>query len=374
MRFLPTITLAALTTGAVATRISSPRWDKYAEERGFTGHEDPQEFGHGGLQAREADPEAIESWEHAHGSQAPTYKLYGEHEGFGQHAARSEPVFHGDRYGHGRDQPLHAAHHARSAPEHFGHPFEGHQHGSEHHARSVPATPEGHRPGGDKHYDESQGHEKQHFARAMKDTAASTSLARPEAEAEAYRMPYEHASLAEHDGYHHARDAEARMPFEHTAQPFPRPHQARDAEARMPYEHASPAESNEHGQHRARDAGARMPYEHTVQPFPRPHQAREAEAQPVNSWSQPAEAQEEGQNYFSKLSHAASQATAKATTTQAAPAPPQGWRVYARNAATTTQQAAHPTEAYGWAGEEGAKYTAAKTAAPKMAGGWGFPW
>ncbi|KAK0258291.1 hypothetical protein B0A54_00124 [Friedmanniomyces endolithicus] len=83
MHFLPALTLATLATSALAKKLPLPGWDKYAEERGFAGHEDPREFGHGGLQAREAEPEAIECWEQAHGSKAVVYKPYGEHENFG---------------------------------------------------------------------------------------------------------------------------------------------------------------------------------------------------------------------------------------------------------------------------------------------------
>ncbi|KAK5143851.1 hypothetical protein LTR32_004105 [Rachicladosporium monterosium] len=246
MHFLLALTLATLTTSAVAKKLPLPGWDKYAEERGFAGHEDPREFGHGGLQAREANPEAIESWEQAHGSKAAVYKPYGEHESFGQHAARSEQAVHADHRGPGREQ---AGHHARSAPEHFGHSSED-LHGGEHHARAVPGAADGHQPG-DKYYEEY--HNEQ--------------------------------------GSHHARDAEARMPFEQqVAEPFHRPHQARDAEARMPYEHASPVDSNEHGHHPARDAEARLPFEqHAAEPFHRPHQARDAEDK------------REQQNYFSRL-------------------------------------------------------------------------
>ncbi|KAK0345938.1 hypothetical protein LTR57_013929 [Friedmanniomyces endolithicus] len=277
MHFLPALTLAAIATSAVAKKLPLPGWDKYAEERGFAGHEDPREFGHGGLQAREAGPEAIESWEQAHGSKAAVYKPYGEHEGFEQHAARAEQALHADHHGPDWEQ---AVHHARSAQEHFGHPSEGF-HGGEHHARAVPGAAEGHYPG-DKYYEEYHN---------------------------------EHGS-------HRARDAEARMPFEQQAAvPFHRPHQARDAEARMPYEHASPAGPNEHIHHQARNAEARLPHEQATEPFHRPHQAHDAEDK------------REQQNYFSRLAHAASQAAAK--TTQGAP---QGWRVQARgNAATTTR-------------------------------------
>ncbi|KAK0344197.1 hypothetical protein LTR57_021940 [Friedmanniomyces endolithicus] len=234
-----------LATSAVAKKLPLPGWDTYAEERGFAGHEDPREFGHGGLQAREAGPEAIESWEQAHGSKAAVYKPYGEHEIFGQHAPRAEQAVHPDHHGPGREQ---AGHHARSAPEHFGHPSEG-LHGGEHHARAVPGAVEGHQPG-DKYYEE-----------------------------------YHNA-----DGSHHARDAEAQMPYEHAAEPFHRPHQARDAEARMPYEYSSPAGPNEHMHQQSRNAEARPPHEqHAAEPFYRPHQARDAEDK------------REQQNYFSRL-------------------------------------------------------------------------
>ncbi len=245
MHFLPALTLATLATSAVAKKLPLPGWDTYAEERGFAGHEDPREFGHGGLQAREAGPEAIESWEQAHGSKAAVYKPYGEHEIFGQHAPRAEQAVHPDHHGPGREQ---AGHHARSAPEHFGHPSEG-LHGGEHHARAVPGAVEGHQPG-DKYYEE-----------------------------------YHNA-----DGSHHARDAEAQMPYEHAAEPFHRPHQARDAEARMPYEYSSPAGPNEHMHQQSRNAEARPPHEqHAAEPFYRPHQARDAEDK------------REQQNYFSRL-------------------------------------------------------------------------
>ncbi|KAK0926473.1 hypothetical protein LTR29_017859 [Friedmanniomyces endolithicus] len=310
MHFLPALTLATLATSALAKKLPLPGWDKYAEERGFAGHEDPREFGHGGLQAREAEPEAIESWEQAHGSKAAVYKPYGEHESFGQHAARSEEVLHADHHGPGREP---AGHHARSAPEHYGHPSEGF-HGGEHHARSVPGTAEGHYPG-DKYYAEYH---------------------------------------SEH-GSHHARDAEARMPFEQQAAvPLHRPHQARDAEARMPHEHASPAGPNEHNHHQTRDAGPRLPHEqHAAEPFHRPHQARDAEDG------------REQQEYFSRLAHAASHAAA-----QASQSAPQGWKVQARgNAATTTR--GKGGDMGGEGREEGA---ARKTGGAKLAGGWGFPW
>ncbi|KAK1066578.1 hypothetical protein LTR12_016591 [Friedmanniomyces endolithicus] len=308
MHFLPALTLAAIATSAIAKKLPLPVWDKYAEERGFAGPEDPREFGHGGLQAREAGPEAIESWEQAHGSKAAVYKPYGEHESFGQHAARSEQAVHADHHVPGREQ---AGHHARAAPEHYGHPYEGF-HGGEHYARSDPGTAEGHYPG-DKYYEEYHN---------------------------------EHGS-------HHARDAEARMPFEQQAAvPFHRPHQARDAEASMPYEHSSPLESNEHNHQQARNAEARLPHEHAAEPFHRPHQARDAEDK------------REQQDYFSRLAHAASQAAAKAT--QGAP---QGWRVQARGNFPTT-----PARVGDQGGEEREDAAARKTGAPKLAGGWGFPW
>ncbi|KAK1067913.1 hypothetical protein LTR74_006005 [Friedmanniomyces endolithicus] len=311
MHLLSALTLATLAISAVAKKLPLPGWDKYAEERGFAGHEDPREFGHGGLQAREANPKAIESWEQAHGSKAAVYKPYGEHESFGQHAARSDQPLHADHHGPGREP---AGHHARSAREHFGNPFEG-LHGGEHHARAVSGAAEGHYPG-DKYYEEY--HNEQ--------------------------------------GSHHARDAEARMPFEQQAAvPFHRPHQARDAEARMLYEHSSHLESNEHIHHQARDAETRLPHEqHAAEPFHRPHQARDAEDK------------REQQNYFSRLAHAASQAAAKAS--QGAP---QGWRVQARgNAATTTRVRVADHNG----GEEREDAGARKTGAAKLAGAWGFPW
>ncbi|KAK0267477.1 hypothetical protein LTR35_004862 [Friedmanniomyces endolithicus] len=292
MHFLPALTLATLATSALAKKLPLPGWDKYAEERGFAGHEDPREFGHGGLQAREAEPEAIESWEQAHGSKAAVYKPYGEQESFGQHAARSEEVLHADHHGPGREP---AGHHARSAPEHYGHPSEGF-HGGEHHARSVPGTAEGHYPG-DKYYAEYH---------------------------------------SEH-GSHHARDAEARMPFEQQAAvPLHRPHQARDTEPRLAHE------------------------QHAAEPFHRPHQARDAEDR------------REQQEYFSWLAHVASHAAAPAP-----PSAPQGWKVQARgNAGATTR--ARVGDKGGRGGDKGGKGrevgAARKTGGAKLAGGWGFPW
>ncbi|KAK5739253.1 hypothetical protein LTR17_005359, partial [Elasticomyces elasticus] len=105
-----------------------------------------------------------------------------------------------------------------------------------------------------------------------------------------------------------------------------------EAEARMPYEHASPA-----------------------QPFHRPHHAREAEAEaePAFNWEDVAH---KHSSHMAKTTHGVA---------------PQGWRVHARDPATT-HHAAHPTEVHGWPAE--AKHTVSKTAAPKKSGGWGFPW
>ncbi|KAK4902755.1 hypothetical protein LTR27_000694 [Elasticomyces elasticus] len=308
MHFLPALALATLATGVVAKRIPSPGWDKYAEERGFAGYEDPREMGHGGLHAREADAEAEASWEHAHGGKAPSYKPYGEHEGYGQHHARAaEPSFHGNRYGHGLQDFHHEKqHHARevpdfgglevdtslagyvverSAPGHFGHAHEAQHHGG-HHARDIPD-----------------------FGGEDVDTSLAGYVLHardvPDFDEEDVDTSLEGYSL-------HAREAEA--------------------EARVPYEHASPA-----------------------QPFHRPHHARdaEAEAEPAFNWEDEAH---KHSSHMAKTTHGVA---------------PQGWRVHARDPATT-HHAAHPTEVHGWPAE--AKHTVSKTAAPKKSGGWGFPW
>ncbi|EMC92881.1 hypothetical protein BAUCODRAFT_265185 [Baudoinia panamericana UAMH 10762] len=145
MRFLASFAFASVALSAAAKEIAAPGWDKYAEERGFAGTEDPRELGHGGLAAREADAEAIAQWESAHGGQAGVYKPYGGHD-VPAHMARREPWQSQDQYSHG--------HRARSIPAQNG----------RYQAR-----------GSNQAQDEAQPHEifgadPAHIARAVKDT------------------------------------------------------------------------------------------------------------------------------------------------------------------------------------------------------------
>ena len=78
-----TLAYAGLVTAGVARKIQTPTWDKYAGERGFAGHEDPKHVGH--AYAREAEAEAVESFEHAHGGKAPIYNAHAPQH-FGHHA------------------------------------------------------------------------------------------------------------------------------------------------------------------------------------------------------------------------------------------------------------------------------------------------
>jgi len=109
MRFSITCACATFAVGAYAWQVKPGSWDKYASERGYNRYNDPKE--HGNVHAREADPEAVEAWEDAHGGKAPVYKGYGEHNG--HYVARSE---HHENAGHefqSAHQPAHGYHVAR---------------------------------------------------------------------------------------------------------------------------------------------------------------------------------------------------------------------------------------------------------------------
>lgn len=79
MRAIPTFTCAALVAGATANRkITSPGWDKYAEERGFRKYDIIMSGGD--VYARDVgdvDPEVVRAWKHAHRVHAPVYKPVG---------------------------------------------------------------------------------------------------------------------------------------------------------------------------------------------------------------------------------------------------------------------------------------------------------
>ncbi|KAK3634922.1 hypothetical protein LTR56_005829 [Elasticomyces elasticus] len=397
MHFLPALALATFATGVVAKKIPSPGWDKYAEERGFAGYEDPREMGHGGLHAREADAEAEASWSHAHGGKALSYKPYGEHEGYEQHHARAaEPSFHGNRYGHGvQDFHHEKQHHARevpdfgglevdtslagyvverSAPEHFGHAHEAQHHGG-HHARDIPdfdgEDVDTSLAGYVLHARDVPDFDEEDVDTSLEgldlhardvpdfgDEEVDTSLAGyvlhtrdvPEFDEEDVDTSLEGLDL-------HARDIpdfggeDVDISLEGYvlhARDVPEFDDEEDVDASLEGYSLYAREA---------EAEARMPYKHAspAQPFHRPHHAREAEAEaePAFNWEEEAH---KHSSHMAKTTHGVA---------------PQGWRVHARDPANT-HHAAHPTEVHGWPAE--AKHTASKTAAPKKSGGWGFPW
>lgn len=94
MRFFTTLACMAVASGAAARKIQTVGWDKYAEERGFAGYDDPME--NAKVDVREPDAEATQAWEQAHGGKAPVYKAYGEDEDeHGRLAARMNDRYHG---------------------------------------------------------------------------------------------------------------------------------------------------------------------------------------------------------------------------------------------------------------------------------------
>ncbi|KAK5125732.1 hypothetical protein LTR85_012006 [Meristemomyces frigidus] len=435
MRFLVTLACVTVASGAVARKIQTVGWDKYAEERGYAGHDDPME--HASVHAREADPEVTQAWEHAHGGKAPTYKGYGEGE-HGHFVARSE---HYDMEGH-RDHESHGHMLPRDIPDFGGEDvdtsLEGYYTEAELHARSIPefdeedvdTSLEGYGDfglhvrsvpdfGGEDVDTSLEGYDDHEiYARSEEDweeeetkflhhsaTASHHShetsrtawtehsaWAKPTHVARAIKDAWDHYSgkageAAENAKHrHYARNAKGKLVY--SPEPVPDEghqsehgvrHYARDAEAA--YEHGfregmQHSDVPTHHQH-ARNAGARVPAGHGINedilPY-RPVEARNAEARVPAGYGI-----EEDILPYRPVEARNAEAHI-----------PSGYHAYehvngfhrphqARDGEpASAHHTAHVTASRtAWSEESGswAKHTAAKTASPsKTGGGWGLPW
>ncbi|KAK4542190.1 hypothetical protein LTR36_007037 [Oleoguttula mirabilis] len=434
MHFFATFACVAVASGAVARKIQPIGWDKYAEERGFPGHDDPME--HASVHAREADPEATQAWEHAHGGKAPTYKGYGESE-HGHFVARSESYeIEHDPHGHeeSRDHFF-----ERDVPD-FGEEevdtsLEGYGEESELHTRSIPVFD-------DEEVDtslEGYGDEFELNARSIPDfdeddvdvslegytlharsepefdeEDVDTSLegygeseldARSEEEwEEEATKSLHHSATGSYHGHEDSRTAWS----EHSAWTKPthvaraiksawdhysgkgaesdeepkHHHYARNAKGKLVYSAEPMSEENhksEHGgRHYARDAeaayahGFREGMQHSDAPVHRQH-AREAEARVPAGY---------GINEYINAYRPVEARNAEAHV-------PAGYGAkenvngfhrphQARDAEpASAHHSAHPTASRtAWSEEDESwtKHTAAKTASPSKTGGWGLPW